>query len=142
MRTYEVMFIVAPNAPEPEVEKVSEILRQTVTGNGGTVTKLDKLGRRRLAYNIGKFREGDYHLAVIESNGKEIAEVERRLRVADVVLRYISVRVDEDQKRADKLKAARQAMIASRPARRSHSSHGSQQQQQMPASEADAAGEE
>ena len=133
MRTYEIMFIVAPNAPEADVERVTDQMRQTVTDNGGTVTKLDKLGRRRLAYDIGKFREGDYMLAVIESNGKEIAEIERRLRVADVVLRYISVRIDEDVKRSEKLKAARQAAIASRPARRSHSSSHSNQQQQVPA---------
>ncbi|HZS44359.1 MAG TPA: 30S ribosomal protein S6 [Blastocatellia bacterium] len=128
MRTYEVLFIVAPNAPEADVDRVTDQLRQTVADAGGTVTKLDKLGRRRLAYNIGKFREGDYILAVIESNGREVAEVERRLRVADVVLRYISVRVDEDVKRADKLKAARQAAVAARPPRRSHGqSHGHQQ---------------
>jgi small subunit ribosomal protein S6 len=138
------MFIAAPNAPEPEIDKVSDQLRQTVTDNGGTVTKLEKLGRRRLAYNIGKFREGDYYLAVVESNGKEVAEIERRLRVADVVIRYISVRIDEDVKRADKLKAARQAVLASRPARRSHSSSSSSHnnQQQMPAADADAASEE
>jgi len=140
LRTYEVLFIVAPNAPEADVERVTEQLRQTVTDNGGTVTKLEKLGRRRLAYNIGKFREGDYILAVIESNGREVAEVERRLRVADVVLRYISVRVDEDVKRSEKLKAARQAAVAARPPRRSHSSSHGHQQQQAPADMEEAEG--
>ena len=117
MRTFELVFIVAPNAPEADVERVTELVRTTVTDQGGTIVKLDRLGRRRLAYNIGKYREGDYFLAVVEGSGKEIAEVERRLRVFDIVLRYITVRIDEELKRADKVKQARQARLASRPSR-------------------------
>ncbi len=118
MRTYEVPFIVAPNVDDETIEKLIAQYEQAVTEKGGKVVKVERMGRRRLAYPIRKFREGIYVLLVVEGTGKEIAELERRLRVnSDVVLRYISIRIDEDLKRAEKLRAKRQARALKRPSK-------------------------
>jgi small subunit ribosomal protein S6 len=101
------MFIVDPDAVEEDVTKLTENLRQTITDLGGTVTKNEDMGRRTLAYQIGHKNEGHYVLFEIEGSGREIAELERRMRVNDQVLRYITVRVDEDRQRAEKFKAKR-----------------------------------
>lgn len=118
MRTYEVPFIVAPNVDDETIEKLIAQYEQAVTEKGGKVVKVERMGRRRLAYPIRKFREGIYVLLVVEGTGKEIAELERRLRVnSDVVLRYISIRIDEDLKRAEKIRAKRQARALKRPSK-------------------------
>lgn len=117
MRTYEVLFIIAPNVEEADADKLIEQMKQTVADKGGTVTKVDKLGRKRLAYEIKKFREGNYVLFNIEGSGPEIHELERRLRVSDAVLRYLTVRIDKDLKRASKIKSRRQARAARKPQR-------------------------
>ncbi|MBL8149302.1 MAG: 30S ribosomal protein S6 [Blastocatellia bacterium] len=118
MRTYEVPFIVAPTVDEEGVEKLITQFSQVVQDKGGKVVKVDRtsLGRRRLAYPIRKFREGIYVILVIEGSGREIAELERRLRVSsDVVLRFMSIRIDEDLKRAEKLKQKRVSKGLKRP---------------------------
>ena len=107
MRTYEVMFIAAPNTADDDLRKLTSQLETVVADQGGTVTKTDVWGRRKLAYRIGKFDEGIYTLLNIEGSGREIAEVERRLRVSDLVIRHISVRTDEDLRRAEKMRARR-----------------------------------
>lgn len=118
MRTYEVPFIVAPNVDDESIDKLIAQYEQAVTEKGGKVVRVERMGRRRLAYPIRKFREGIYVLLVVEGNGKEIAELERRLRVnSDVVLRYISIRIDEDLKRAEKISAKRQARALRRPSK-------------------------
>lgn len=109
MRTYEVVIISAPNTAEDELTKLTTQLGQVVTDKGGKITKIDSWGRRKLAYRIEKFDEGIYTILYIESTGSEIAELERRLRVSDVVFRYLSVRTDEDLKRAEKMKALRRS---------------------------------
>lgn len=118
-RIYEVMFILFPSIEEEEVEKIVAQLSHVITDKGGNVTKVDKMGRRRLAYEIQKgsqkFREGYYVLLNIEGSGAEIAETERRLRVLDPVLRYLTVRTDEDLKRAKKIQDRRAARAAARP---------------------------
>lgn len=101
------MFIAAPNTAEDDLRKLTTQLEQVIADQGGTLTKLDNLGRRKLAYPIRKFDEGIYSLLNIEGTGREIAEVERRLRVSDLVIRHITVRTDEDIRRAEKLKARR-----------------------------------
>ncbi len=106
-RIYEVMFIVDPDAVADDVTKLSETLQQTITDLGGTITKNEDMGRRTLAYPIGRKTEGHYVLFEIEGSGREIAELERRMRVNDQVLRYITVRVDEDRQRAEKFKTKR-----------------------------------
>jgi small subunit ribosomal protein S6 len=115
-RVYEVIFIVDTETPEDEVTRLTETLRQTITDQGGTVTKHELMGRRNLAYRIGRKTEGVYVLFEVEGTGREIAELERRMRVMDQVLRYLTVRVDEDRQRAEKFKQRRAARAAKRPA--------------------------
>jgi small subunit ribosomal protein S6 len=111
LRTYEVVFITAPNTTEDELTKLNTQLEKVVTDLGGTITKTDNWGRKKLAYKIGKHDEGIYVVLYIEGSGKEIAEVERRLRVNDAVIRHLTVRTDEDLKRAAKLKGRRKVSV-------------------------------
>jgi small subunit ribosomal protein S6 len=116
LRTYEVMFISAPTTAEDDLSKLTTQLENVVGEKGGKITKVDSWGRRKLAYRINKFDEGIYTLLLIEGTGKEISEVERRLRVTDFVIRHLSIRTDEDLKRAAKMKAKRKTAITSRVA--------------------------
>jgi small subunit ribosomal protein S6 len=106
-RTYEVMFIVRPDMEEADVDKLIAGLEQTITNGGGSIKSTEKLGRRKLAYMVRKFNDGNYILLVIEAGGSLIAEVERRLRVTEPVIKFITVRTDEEEKRANKIKAIR-----------------------------------
>jgi len=101
-RQYEVVFIVDPVVEDDEVTRLTDSLKQVATDQGGTVTKTESLGRRPLAYEILRKTEGNFVLLEIEGSGKEIAELERRMRVNDRIIRYITVRVDEDRRRAEK----------------------------------------
>src|ERR1044071_10446262 len=112
MRVYEVLFIIAPNTEEGDIEALVTQLSDVVTNQGAQVTNVNRMGRRRLAYSIGKFNEGHYVVLTVEGTGAEIAEVERRMRVTDAVIRYITIRIDEDLKRAEKFRARRQAHAA------------------------------
>jgi small subunit ribosomal protein S6 len=114
-RVYEVVFIVDPDTSEEDLTRLTENLRAIVTDQGGNVTKSEVMGRRQLAYKVGRKNEGVYVLFEIEGTGREIAELERRMRVSDQVLRYLTVRVDEDRQRAEKLKARRARKAAKRP---------------------------
>ena len=107
MRVYEVLFIIAPNTEEGDIETLVTQLSDVVTNQGAQVTNVNRMGRRRLAYPIGKFNEGHYVVLTVEGTGAEIAEVERRMRVNDAVIRYITIRIDEDLKRAEKFRARR-----------------------------------
>jgi small subunit ribosomal protein S6 len=80
---------------------------QIIVDQGGTVTKNEDMGRKTLAYPIGRVNEGHYILFEVDGSGREIAELERRMRVNDQVIRYMTVRVDEDRRRAEKFKAKR-----------------------------------
>ena len=106
-RTYEVIFIVDPDAAEDEVMKLSEGVQKIITDQGGSITKTEMMGKRQLAYEINHKKDGTYVLLEVEGSGKEIAEVERRMRVNDQILRYMTVRVDEMRQRAAKLKERR-----------------------------------
>jgi small subunit ribosomal protein S6 len=112
LRTYEVMFIAAPNTIDDDLRKLTTQLESVVSEQGGRVTKSENLGRRKLAYRIEKYDEGIYSLLNIEGSGREIAEVDRRLRVSDLVIRHISVRTDEDIRRAEKMRARRKPQSA------------------------------
>ena len=114
-RTYEVMFIVDATASEDDITRLNETLQQIITDQGGTVTKQENMGRRQLAYPIGRRTEGHYVLFEVDGSGREIAELERRMRVNDQVIRYITVRVDEDRRRAEKFKAKRARRASKRP---------------------------
>ncbi len=116
LRQYEVLFIIDPDADEDEVTKITDNFKQIVTDQGGSVTKAESLGRRPLAYEILHKKEGTFVDLELEGSGKEIAELERRMRVSDRVLRYLTVRMDEHRRRAEKLKARRVRKAARRPA--------------------------
>ncbi|HLM59180.1 MAG TPA: 30S ribosomal protein S6 [Pyrinomonadaceae bacterium] len=107
-RVYEVMYIGAPETADEDVTRLNEAIQQRVEKEGGTVVRTDVMGRRKLAYPIQKKTEGHYTLFEIEGSGQEIAELERRMRVNDAIMRFITVRVDEDRKTAAKLTAKRE----------------------------------
>lgn len=116
-RQYEVVFIVDPAAEDDEVTRLTDSLKQIATDQGGTVTKAESMGRRPLAYEILHKTEGSFVLLEIEGTGREIAELERRMRVNDRIIRYLTVRVDEDRQRAEKLKGRRARKVSRRPQR-------------------------
>jgi len=115
-RSYEVVFIVDPDAADDEVMRLSENFQKIITDQGGRIVKTEMMGRRQLAYEINHKREGSYILLEVEGSGAEIAELERRMRVNDRVLRYMTIRVDDARQRADKLKDRRARKAARRPA--------------------------
>lgn len=106
-RTYELMFIVRPDLADEEVDKVIQTVETQITSVGGTVKSTERMGKRRLAYLVRGFNDGLYILVHIEGPGSVIHEVERRLRVTEPVIKFITVRVDEEQKRLDKVKKLR-----------------------------------
>ena len=115
-RQYEVVFIVDPGADDAEVTRLTETHKQIVTDQGGTITKEESWGKRPLAYEILHHTDGNFVLLEIEGSGREIAELERRMRVNDRIIRYLTVRVDEDRRRAEKFKERRARKAAKRPA--------------------------
>jgi small subunit ribosomal protein S6 len=118
MRVYEVLFIVAPNTEESDVESLVTQFSDVITSQGARIAKIDRMGRRKLAYPIQKHKEGFYTVLTVEGSGAEIAEVERRMRVSDAVIRYLTIRIDEDLKRAEKIRARRKTRAAATAAAR------------------------
>lgn len=118
-RVYEVMFIVDPGTSEDDTNRLVETLQGVITAQGGIITKTEMMGRRRLAYEINHKNEGIYVLFEIEGTGQEIAELERRMRVVDQIIRYITVRVDLDRRAAEKLNQRRIRKASKRPVRAS-----------------------
>jgi small subunit ribosomal protein S6 len=114
-RVYEELFIVKPDAPEEEVDGFVEQIKQVITSGKGTVDKVDRWGVRKLAYRVSKYNEGNYTLVVFTSTPELVHEVERRMRVADLVIKFITVRVDEKQKKIDKRKKQREKRAARKP---------------------------
>jgi small subunit ribosomal protein S6 len=106
-RVYEVMFIIRPDVDDDEAEKLITNFSSTVTTGGGVVKSVEKLGRRKLAYMVRRFNDGNYVLLTIEAGGPVVLELERRLRVTEPVIKFITVRIDEEEKRLAKVKAAR-----------------------------------
>lgn len=114
-RIYEVMFIVRPDMPEEEVEKLISTLESHVTSAGATVKNVERMGKRRLAYVVRKFREGIYVLLTLEGSGPAVHELERRMRVTEPVIKFLTVRVDEEQKRLAKIKKIRDSKVRRKP---------------------------
>jgi small subunit ribosomal protein S6 len=106
-RVYEVMFILRPDIAEEEIDKLIAGFSATVTNGGGAVKSTEKLGRRKLAYLVRKFADGFYVLLTIDASGPVVLELERRLRVTEPVIKFITVRIDEEEKRLAKMKAKR-----------------------------------
>jgi small subunit ribosomal protein S6 len=113
-RIYEELFIVKPDAPDEEVDQYVEQLRTQLTSLGATVDKVDKWGKRRLAYRVDKYREGTYVLFQFSAEPETVKELERRLRVSDLVLKFLTVRIDQTLKRLEKRKKARDKRAARR----------------------------
>ncbi len=113
-RTYEVMYIVDPETDGDKIAKLNDAVGKLIEKEGGEVVRMDDIGMKNLAYPIQKKKEGHYVLFEINGSGQEIAELERRMRVNDMIMRYITVRVDEDRKKADKIRSKREARSAKR----------------------------
>jgi small subunit ribosomal protein S6 len=119
-RLYDLIFIVRPATPEDEVKKVLAGIEHTCAEKGGKIEKTEHWGTRKLAYRVAKHREGIYVYQQIRTTHEDlIAELERRLRVQDVVIKYLTVRLDEDLKRQKKLVHKRELRAARRPRRAS-----------------------
>jgi small subunit ribosomal protein S6 len=117
-RYYDLVFIVRPATPEEEIKKVLTVIEHTVAEKGGKIEKTEHWGTRKLAYRVAKHREGIYvHQEIRTNHGELIAELERRLRVQDTVIKYQTVRLDEDLKRQKKLSQKREKRAARRPRR-------------------------
>ena len=110
-RTYEIMFIVRPDVEETDLDKLIEGFQKNVTDGGGEIRSTEKMGRRRLAYTVRKFNDGFYVLLTVVAPGSLMTEIERRLRVSEQVIKFITVRMDEEEKRLAKIKAHRDTHV-------------------------------
>ncbi len=106
-RVYEVMYIADPATDSDTLGQLNKEIGELIEKEGGSVVKFEDMGKRQLAYRIKKFTEGYYCLFEIEGSGSEIAELERRMRVNDKIVRYLTVRVDEERKAAEKIEDKR-----------------------------------
>jgi small subunit ribosomal protein S6 len=117
-RLYDLIFIARPATPEDEVKKVEHAIEHACSEKGGKIEKTENWGTRKLAYRVSKHREGIYvYHQIRTSHGELIAELERRLRVQDCVIKYLTIRLDEDLKRQKKLGDRREKRAARRPRR-------------------------
>ena len=107
MRKYEIMFIVRPDIADEDLDKLVTTMETNVKNAGGTLVSTDRMGKRRLAYEVRRFREGNYFLLNVEGPGSAIAEIERRMRVTEQIIKFMTVRTDEEQQRLDKIKKLR-----------------------------------
>ena len=114
MHTYELVYVVSPDASEDQVAELHTLVEEIVQRIGGTIEKTDNLGRRRLAYEIGRHREATYVLELISGTGELMTEIERRLKVSDLVIRHLVVRVDEEAARVKRVRARRTATTTRR----------------------------
>ena len=115
-RTYELMFIVRPDMAEEDLDKLISTLESAVTSSGGAVKNVERMGKRRLAYAVRRFQDGMYILLTVEGTGELLHELERRLRVTEPVIKFLTVRIDEEHKRLDKIKKIRVARKKAPPA--------------------------
>jgi len=116
MRIYEQLFIVRPDAAEPEIDSFLEQITGVITSAGGKVEKLDKWGIRKLAYRVEKRHEGFYVLLQYSSKPDVVKEIERRFRVSDLVMKYLTVRIDQKLKWLEKRKRQREQRARQKPA--------------------------
>jgi small subunit ribosomal protein S6 len=115
-RQYDLIFICRPDTPEPDIDKLIATLEHTAAEKGAKIESTAKWGRKRMAYRVQKLREGYFVYMVVKStNGEVVKELERRLKVADSVIKYLTVRLDEELKRQEKLKKHRERRAARRP---------------------------
>lgn len=115
MRIYEELFIVRPDTTEEDLDPIIEQVKGVVTNAGGTIDKTEKWGMRKLAYRVAKQSEGQYILLQFTAKAETVKEIERRLRVNDAVIKFITVRIDEKLKRLEKRKKAREKRALRKP---------------------------
>ena len=108
-RTYEIMFIVRPDLADEDVDKLVATMETNITSAGGVITGTQRMGKRRMAYSVRKFNDGNYILFNVEGAGGVVKEAERRLRVAEQVIKFITVRTDEEGKRLEKVRKIRES---------------------------------
>ena len=113
-KQYELVYIAAPEATEQQLAELHELVAGITAKFNGTIDRTEAWGRRRLAYTIGRHKEGIYVLEVISGGGDLVKELDRRLKVSDLVIRHLVVRVDEDLAIAARAKAERQSTSARR----------------------------
>jgi small subunit ribosomal protein S6 len=106
-RVYEILFIADPNLGEPEVDTLASTVQGYVEKEGGKIQKVEKWGKKRLAYPVKKHRDGSYVLMVVDGKPALVHEIERRMRVTDGLIKFLTVRVDEDLRKAASRKARR-----------------------------------
>ncbi len=124
-RLYDLIFICMPTTPEEDVAKIIATLEQVAAERGGKVEKLEKWGTRKLAYRVSKQREGYFvYMALRATQGELIKELERRLKVTDSVIKYMTIRLDEEMKRQQKLVARREQRVRKKPRRPTGPSSG------------------
>lgn len=131
MRIYEELFVVRPDATDELMDPFIEQIRGVIEGAGGKVDKAEKWGKRRLAYRVEKCSEGFYILLQFQAKPETVAEVERRMRVTDLVIKFITVRIDEKLKRIEKRKKVREKRAARKPAPVAHTPQQPTAEQQM-----------
>ena len=115
MRIYDIVVVLSPDGTPDQTTALVEGFKKILVDDGAKVLAEEPWGRRRLAYPIGKRREGIYHYWQVEAKGETVAELERKLRLSDEVLRHLAVRADEELKRSTKLKKRREAKAANKP---------------------------
>ena len=108
-RKYELVYVVSPEASDDQVADLHNQVEAIVQRIGGAIERTDNWGRRRLAYEIGRHKEGTYVLEVINGTGELMKEIDRRLKVSDLVIRHLVVRVDEDQSVIEHVRSRRTA---------------------------------
>ena len=117
-RRYELIYIVSPDATDDQVSDLHNQVEAIMQRMGGALEKTENWGRRRLAYEIGRHKEGTYVLDMINGSGELMKELDRRLRVLDQVIRHMIVRVDEEKKVVDRTRSKRQTDSERRRVRR------------------------
>lgn len=120
-RIYEIVVIIDPKSTEEETTTLTDNLKQIIETQGGSIVKSDDMGLRRMAYEINHRNEGRYWFFEIEGTGGEIAELERRMRVNEAIIRYMTIRVDLDRRRAAKLQEKRTRRSTTRSSNSSRS---------------------
>jgi len=115
MRIYESLFIVKPDVTEEELDHLVEQVSKNVTTAGGTIDKVEKWGSRRLAYKVDRYKEGIYVLLQFSAEAEIVKEYERRLRVQDAIIKFLTVRIDETLKRIEKRRKEREKRAKRRP---------------------------
>jgi small subunit ribosomal protein S6 len=137
VRQYELVYIAPPETTEEVLADLHSQVATVVERFGGTIEKTETWGRRRLAYEIAGHREGAYVLEVINGPGALTAELDRRLRVLDVVMRHMIVRVDEDLAAADRARVRRKSATTARRVRRGLPPEPTESERQRRADEED-----